>query len=213
MNFIDQHTINLFHNDRLKNFGPGTVESLGWPDRESQQARFEILSGIADFDNLVVLDVGCGYGDLYPYLRIKYPYISYIGIEQNTSFLDIAMQRYGKDTQAKFLLGDFTNAALPPVDYILCSGALSYKNNEAGFIKHSIEKLFRSCSHGFGFNLLHEVKNPGGILVAYEPEEILDICSQLTPYIQIHSDYLPEDFSVFLYNNQPEAQRKDQQKK
>jgi len=201
MNFIDRHIINLFHNERLKDFGPGTVESLGWPNTESQLARFEILSGIADLNNLEVLDAGCGYGDLYPYLRKRYPAINYTGIEQNTSFLDIALERYGKDTQAKFLLGDFTNAALSPVDYILCSGALSYKNNEPDFIKQRIEKLFRACRYGLGFNLLSKVKNPDGILVAYNPDEIMDISRQLTYNVKIHSDYLPEDFSVFLYKN------------
>jgi SAM-dependent methyltransferase len=201
MNFIDRHIINLFHNDRIKDFGPGAVESLGWPNTEHQLARFEILSGIADLNNLEVLDAGCGYGDLYPYLRKKFPRINYIGIEQNASFLDIALERYSKDTQAKFLSGDFTNAEPGAVDYILCSGALSYKNNEPDFIKQHIKKLFGACRRGLGFNLLSKVKNPDGILVAYNPDEIMDICRQLTPHLRLHKDYLPEDFSVFLYTN------------
>lgn len=173
MNFIDRHIINLFHNDGIKDFGAGSIESLGGPDAESQRIRFKILSGIADLDGWAVMDAGCGYGDLCAYLRKKYPGINYIGIEQNTSFLDIALERYSEDTPARFLLGDFINTAVSEADYILCSGALSYSNNDPDFIQHSIEKLFRACRRGFGFNLLSKVKNPCGILLAYEPDTIV----------------------------------------
>ncbi len=200
MNLIDRITINRFHDDRAKEFGFGTVEALGWHDAENQRIRFEILSNIANLDGFTVMDVGCGHGDLYPFLREKYPTINYVGIDNNTSFLDIALERYGDDEQVRFLVGDFTGPEVPPADYVLCSGGLSYHSKDPGFIKSSIEKLFRTCRYGFGFNLLSKVKNPGGILVAYEPDEILNICRQMTTHVQLHDDYLPEDFTVFLYH-------------
>lgn len=198
MNLIDRITINSFHNDRIKEFGTGTIGALGWSGVEVQLKRFEILSNIANLNGCSVIDAGCGHSDLFPFLKIKYPGFFYTGIENNSAFLDIAIERYGDDPNAKFMLGDFTGAELPLADYILCCGALSYKNNESDFIKNTITKLFASCRYGLGFNLLSEVKNPGGIIVAYEPQEILAICRQLTPHVELHDGYLPGDFSIFL---------------
>lgn len=199
MNIIDRITINRFHDDRGKEFGVGTVEALGWPDSESQRIRFEVLSKIENLDGLTLMDAGCGHGDLYPFLLAKYPAINYVGIDNNAALLDIAIERYGNDKQAKFLLGDFTTADLDEVDYILCSGALSYSNRDPDFIKNIITKLFTACKLGLGFNLLNKVKNPGGILVAYDPAEIMDSCRHLTDSVQIRQNYLPDDFTVFLY--------------
>jgi len=201
MNIIDRITINRFHDDRAKEFGVGTVEALGWHDNENQRIRFEVLSKIANLDDLTLMDAGCGHGDLCPFLLAKYPAINYVGIDNNAALLDIALERYGNDKQAKFLLGDFTGPDLPTADYVLCSGGLSYRNQDADFIKNIIEKLFNASRYGFGFNLLSKVKNPDGILVAYTPEEILNICRKLTSHVQLHADYLEEDFSVFLYQD------------
>jgi SAM-dependent methyltransferase len=200
MNLIDYITINRFHEDRIKEFGTPSVKALGWSDAEAQQKRFELLSGIANLNSCVLMDAGCGYGDLYPFLSNIYPGIQYIGTEQNSSFLDVAVERYGNKPNAKFLLGDFTSAQLPQTDYLLCSGALSYHSHDPSFIEKAIEKLFHSCRYGMGFNLLKQVKNPGGIIVTYDPEEIMNFCRQLTPQIQLYDHYLPDDFTIFLYH-------------
>jgi SAM-dependent methyltransferase len=200
MNIIDRLTINRFHDDLTREYGNGTAGALGWVNTESQLTRFEVLSSLGNCDNRTVLDVGCGHGDLYPFLKAKYPALMYAGIDNNASFLDIALERYGDKEQATFLLGDFTSADLPPADYVFCCGALSYYNQETDFIKNSIEKLFQTSRHGFGFNLLRKVKNPGSILVAYNPDDILAICRSLTTNIKLQEDYLPEDFTFFLYH-------------
>lgn len=200
MNLIDRMTINRFHEDRIEEFGLESVKALGWSDAEAQQKRFEILSGIANLDHCLLMDAGCGYGDLYPFLLDKFPGIHYTGIDQNTSFLDVAVERYGNQSNANFFLGDFTSAALPQTDYLLCSGALSYHNNDPYFIENSIRKLFQSCRYGLGFNLLKKVKDPDGIIVCYDPGEIMNFCRQLTPHIQLHDNYLPDDFSIFIYH-------------
>lgn len=200
MTIIDRITINRFHDDRTKEFGLGTVQALGWYDKESQRKRFEILSKIANLDNLTVMDAGCGHGDLCPFLLEKFPAINYVGIDNNPSLLDMALGRYGAYSQAKFLRGDFSGPEVPPADYVLCSGGISYRSQDTGFIKNIIEKLFHTCRYGFGFNLLSNVKNPGGILVAYDPKEILNICRQLTRHVQLYDNYSPKDFTVFIYH-------------
>lgn len=200
MDIIDQLTISRFHEDRTCEFGPGSVESLGWLDAKVQQIRFEVLSGIANLDNHIVTDAGCGHADLYPFLQKKYPAVQYTGIELIPAFLDHALKLYGNEPGAKFFLGDFTDAELPPTDYILCSGGLSYRNKDTEFINQIIPKLFAKCKFGLGFNLLSKVKNEAGILVAYDPGRIYNACKQLSDTVVLYDNYLPGDFTVFLYH-------------
>src|ERR1700761_219426 len=72
-----------YHRAMIAHFGAETSLALGWPDESEQQVRFDVLSGIADLNGKTVLDAGCGYADLYPFLKNRFPDLSaYYGIEQ-----------------------------------------------------------------------------------------------------------------------------------
>ena len=199
MNVIDQAIILRFHRDRTKMHGRGTAEALGWKDPSSQRVRFEILSKIADLNDRLILDVGCGHGDLRAHLGKKYPRVRYLGLDHSEAFLDVASERYGDWPNTKFYLGDFSTAPLPAADYLLASGALAYRTREPEFVFQMIAKLFAAARLGLSFNLLRQVENPGGILAAYEPGIILEHCRRLTPNVVVREDYLEDDFTVFMY--------------
>ena len=57
-----------FYEARLDEFGYD-VRSVGWGNKGSQDLRFKILSDIGDLTNNSVCDLGCGFGDLYLYLK------------------------------------------------------------------------------------------------------------------------------------------------
>src|SRR5476651_2597637 len=115
MNIVDKAIMNNYHEMRVKDFGAGTPEALGWLDKTSQSLRFFMLADIGDMNNRSVLDVGCGYGDLRGFLGTQYPFLHYTGIDQSESFLTLAAQRYNLPNTT-FLLGDFVNTDLPPAD-------------------------------------------------------------------------------------------------
>lgn len=199
MDFVDRSVIYRFHHERIEMFGKGTSGALGWKSDQNQGIRFEILSQIGDMNELSVLDVGCGHGDLRPYLGKKYPDLRYAGIDQMEEFLDVATERYGSLPNTTFYLGDCWSAKLPNMDYILASGFLAYRNSQPDFIYKMIERLFASCRLGFGFNLLKNVKDPEGILVNYDPKDILNYCKQLTPKVVLRDGYAADDFTIFMY--------------
>jgi SAM-dependent methyltransferase len=196
----DAVSIFRYHRDMIKTYGSKSSYALGWRDTESQQIRFKALAGIGDLNGHSVLDAGCGYADLLPYLTHLYPAIgSYCGIEQIPELLNEAIHRYGDLPDTAFISGNFLSQNIPAMDYVLLSGSLNYSNTDPDFIFKAISHLYGSCSQGLGFNLLCRVPE-NGLLVAYKPEKIFAYCQTLSKKVLLKNDYAKEDFTVFLYH-------------
>ena len=199
MSLLDKATILKFHKDRIEEFGKGEVEALGWKAKENQLARFEVLAELTDFSGKSVLDIGCGHGDLFPFLLERFPTISYKGLDQMEDFLETASNRYIAYPQARFLWGDFWQADLPPSDIVIACGALSYRHSDPAFLHKMIKKLFSYAKEAFAFTLLSKVKDTEGLLVAYEAAAVYDYCRKICPNAVLKKDYRSDDFAVFMY--------------
>lgn len=73
-----------------------TLEIYGYDQRAlrefkgRQPLRYEVLSEIGDLNNCSILDVGCGFGDIYAFLIKKGLNIKYTGYDINPNFIIIA---------------------------------------------------------------------------------------------------------------------------
>jgi len=198
----DLTKINKYHEARIRTYGPQSPMALGWNTRKSQEVRFEVLSGIADLSDHSVLDIGCGRGDLKAYLGERFPGISYTGIEQNETFFNLAIQKYGHLPHTRFICSNFWTDEVPAADYILVSGSLNYKNSDPGFVYKMIRKLYESCTCALGFNLLSSIGYPPLDLCAYKPEVILLFCQTLSAHVEIRDGYQEGDYSVYMYKTE-----------
>lgn len=193
----DSIAIQKYHRDRILKFGKESSRALGWTTSESQATRFEIISELlGDLTGKSILDAGCGHGDLRGYFNDKYQGLRYAGIEQVDSFLDVAVQKYGHYSDTAFYFGDFLQADIPVMDYVVACGALSYKNHDLDFIYKAIAKLFQNCRLGLVFNFLSKIESEEGILVAYQAEVILDYCKTLSTNVVFKTGYCGEDWTV-----------------
>ena len=200
MNLPDTACIFRFHKNLTEQYGMGTIGALGWKTAGGQQARFKILTRIADLNNYSVLDAGCGHGDLREFLGRLYPAVEYYGVEQIPAILNVAVSRYSHLAKTWFFQGDFSASVLPGVDYLLACGALSYRNSDSQFVLKMIEKLFSGCRLGFGFNLLSKTDFDDGLLAAYNPDHIKAFCLTLTHKVILHKGYFEDDFTIFMYH-------------
>jgi SAM-dependent methyltransferase len=198
MNLIEQALVRRFHKERIREFGAGNSRSLGWKADSSQLVRFGMLEGIGDMNGCSVLDAGCGYGDLRTYLAPKYPQLRYTGIDMLEEFITVAVERCGHLSDTAFYLGNFLEAALPNMDYVLASGSLSYRSADPDFIYKAITKLFNTCSIAFGFNLLSKIDYPDSIITIYPPTAIVRFCQTLTDKVVLHEGYFEGDFTVWM---------------
>jgi trans-aconitate methyltransferase len=206
MELRDRAAIVLYHRACVEAYGRGTTAALGWKSPQSQLARFEILAEIGDLNRRSLLDVGCGHGDLRGFLGARYPELDYLGIDHFEPFLEVAAERYGAMPRTSFLLGDFTTAPLPEVDYVLASGALGYRAEEPGFALRMIDKLFAACRVALGVNLIARRPSAGAaagaaesVLTAHDRDAVLAHCQQLAPRVVVREGYFEDDFTVFLY--------------
>lgn len=206
MGIKDIATVQAYHRDRIHQFGAGSSEALGWKNRQSQFSRFAELCRLADFSACSVLDLGCGHGDLFAYLDERYAGVTYTGIDQTDAFLELAVQRYGSRANCTFYRAEFGSVALPEADYVLCSGALNYRHSEPGYLQRMIVKFFSAARQGMAINLLRRVDFPDGVLVAYDPDEVLDFCRKIAPHAVMHDcGAAADNYTVLLYRNRDAA--------
>jgi SAM-dependent methyltransferase len=195
----DSSRIFHYHRSMIAGHGADSSFALGWRNKHDQQVRFETLANIADLNGKTVMDAGCGYADLYLFLKERYPQMThYYGIEQITELANEAILRYGHLPDTTFIPHNFLHTDMPACDYILASGSLNYGSSINGFIYIAIEKLYNQCSRGLGFNLLSHIPLDG-TLVAYDPDEILAFCKTLSPNVALKADYDEVDFTIFIY--------------
>jgi SAM-dependent methyltransferase len=199
MNSLDDSgAIFRYHRDMADWHGVNSSLALGWRSADDQLVRFEALAGIGDLDGKTVLDAGCGYGDLFAFLRSRYALSHYYGVEQIPELLEEALRRHWNSNHATFMARNFLNRELPFADYVFASGSLNYASSDPGYIYKAINTLFDHCRSGLAFNLLHTVAE-NGLLVAYEPELILDYCRTLSSRVEYRDGYAADDFTIWLY--------------
>lgn len=197
MQFHDRNRLKKFYNDSLSAYGEHDPRGVHWQNQENQEKRFLVLSKIADLDGKSVLDVGCGFGDLYGFLIREGKSVDYSGIDIVPEFISAARRKY---PLANFEEKDIFEVEAQ-YDFILASGALSFKiDNHHTYYQEMIKKMFEKAKMGLAFNML-DIGNhiDDTEFAAYDSKEIMSFCKTLTPKVEIITDYLPQDFTVYMY--------------
>lgn len=90
-----------YYEDLLAMHGEN-YKALDWNSIDSQKLRYKILKEIFLYGkkaaNLSVVDVGCGFGDLYGYFKaeglLKGHRISYTGYDISSRLIEVAKKKY-----------------------------------------------------------------------------------------------------------------------
>lgn len=191
--FIEKNYRNL-----LLKYGSGP--EVGQWSAEGQLFRFEKLIQIGNLRGSRVLDLGCGIGDLYPYLLERFENIDYTGIDIVPELVEYAANRY---LTTKFLCCDILRDGINSMfDYVLISGM--FNNNIpkcTNFLKKMISVAFKYTIKGLSFNFISTHVNSRGPEMAYhDPVSIFDFClTKLAKKVTIHHHYERCDVAIFVY--------------
>ena len=144
----------LFYNSRVNQFGY-SAKSVGWQSFEQQKLRFKILVSDLNLENVTLLDVGCGFGDLFEFIIFKKINLKgYIGIDISEEMIEYAKNRIA-DPKASFKVQNFLSSDFPPSDVVIMSGVLNYR---VRINKYALLETFLRKSAHFAkcvsFNLL-----------------------------------------------------------
>ena len=194
-----------FYEGKLNKYGKTSVKSLDWGRKKSQQVRFAILTDFYPVSNKAVLDVGCGFADLYGYLKkTTKAKINYCGIELSKKIAAIAQQKY---PQARIICDDFLAHGFgrQKFDIVYLSGTLNLVPPYGfEYRRRVIEKMYSLARIGVAFNLTstytaRRYKTKHSYYAA--PDSIFKFCKTICDNVVLKHDYLPNDFTCYLYKN------------
>jgi len=180
-----------------------TPQALYWENREVQECRFEVLldCGVKTGDS--VLDVGCGFADLYYYMQSKGLEIDYTGIDLSPDMIAAAR---GRAPTLNLYQGDLfdLDPAVQSYDWVLLSGALNEPlQDEGAYLQVMLARLYLVCRKGVAFNLLDAdyawTEQQLCTLQAYDPDEIMVQLAALSDFTDLRRDYLDVDASYFIW--------------
>ena len=155
MEILHRKKIIEYYSALVKKHGH-SPQSVGWGSRKGKQGlRFSVLCEIGNISNCSILDVGCGFGDLYGYLDYKKIKTDYYGIDINPHLLELGQKIYPK---ANLELRDFEEEKFTrKFDWVFASGITSVKGSYPQIKKIMIE-MFRICKNGYAMNFVGGVK-------------------------------------------------------
>lgn len=196
----DERNINYYTN-LITKYGID-VRALDWGSCESQQLRFTILSQIGNLNGRILLDIGCGLGDFYGWLKKSGIIMEYTGIDITPKMIEIARQRF---PEARFdIVNLLEKNEIGSFDFVFASGIFAHRQTDSLLVfKTMITKMFAICRKGVAFNSLSNwADNKEGNEFHADPLETIAFCHTLTPWVVFRHDYHPRDFTIYMYKDQ-----------
>lgn len=176
--------------------------ALQYSSSKAQEKRFRELIADIDFENKSILDVGCGFADIIPFIEAKTRNVDYTGVDIVPEFIEVCKKKYPK---YKFTVVDyFRNPLKKKVDIIITSGTLNANiKNPYEFKTEAIKVMWEHSNEIVAFNMAGgypQPQNKKGNRVYYaDLNKIVDFCKTLTTNIIIRKAYSPNDFTVVMF--------------
>lgn len=185
----------------------GTVPAgVDWNSHESQELRFAQLLRVCDRPDepFSVIDYGCGYGALIPYLeRSGYEFV-YRGYDVSHAMLEFARAAYSDPPRIEFAE---RQSELQPSDYTVASGIFNVRleSGDEAWQRHVLETLARIAELsrlGFAFNVLTKYSDPDRMradLYYADPAFLFDYCkTHHARNVALLHDYGLYEFTVIV---------------
>jgi SAM-dependent methyltransferase len=215
--FPNKEKIISLYESLLKKYKKGPL-ALGWADgEEAQKLRFAALLFILKFlpynCNFTLLDLGCGRGDLYAFLKeekilSKYR-IKYTGYDLATKMIEDCRRRF---TKVGFQVKDIMDMEdRPKYDVVMASGIFNLKladrrPEHMRWVFRILSKMYAISKLGMAVDFQSQQiykyikKKPGQKVVwcAYAIKEVIEMCEKITPKFILFQGYIPYNFSIYL---------------
>jgi len=195
--------IDEYYTQKLKEFG-ATARGVDWNSDESQQLRFEkLINVIDDPGSFSILDYGCGFGSLYPYLKNEFSQFNYTGFDISSAMINEAKKLF-PEVNVEWIqeLEDRKK-----YDYVVASGIFNVKlqQNELSWVEYmhqTINELNGLATKGFSFNVLSlysDSEKRKEYLYYAEPSYWFDYCKKKFSYqVALLHDYPLYEFTIHV---------------
>jgi len=202
------HTRKKFFEKLWRDHPEGSVLTVGWGNKASQEDRFFRLLDVGDMKDKSVLDVGCGMGDFYRYMCWNgHEPSRYVGIDMMEDTIEKAKAFHSKEkdcvkSEVEFICTDLASYDAGTFDYVVASGIFSVKTDDWWpHMVSTVQKMLNISTTGVAINFLsasHRNKVDGSMYVF--PSTVLSaLMRDVSPWVVLMHDYRTNDFTVLLY--------------
>jgi SAM-dependent methyltransferase len=198
------------YEERLQKFGYSPA-TLGWGVQGRQEVRFSVLAEMAvRIPDSSVLDVGCGFCDLYQFLEQHGWMGRYTGIDIVPGLLNVARQRHPDLDIREIDVAD-ESVSFGEYDFVIASGtfnaALPAGDNQA-HAELALQRMFQACRQATCVDFLSshvDFQKEGAFHT--DPGWALSVAKRLTRRVFLRHDYMPYEFSIFLFRDDAVSDR------
>lgn len=197
-------SVQKYYSGKFEQFGP-VARGVDWKDKESQNLRFaqllKLIEGHAPFS---LNDLGCGYGELFSYMRKRFGRFKYFGCDVSHALVAAARQAFARSSRASFrVAGKPARVA----DYTVASGIFNVrldtpKSLWLEYILHTLARMDRHSRHGFAFNCLTKYSDRDRMrpdLYYADPCFLFDYCkTRYSKQIALLHDYGLYEFTIVV---------------
>jgi SAM-dependent methyltransferase len=156
-----------------------------------------------------VLDVGCGFGDLLPYLKEKGFAGAYTGVDFVPELIEVGRQAY---PDARLEVADFsTFKPHESFDLVLASGIFNARlkdEDQRVYIENTLKKMWTHARVAASADFLSGYVDFRREDLNYtSPEAVLAFAKNLTRRVALLHDYMPFEFALYLFKDDRIAER------
>lgn len=171
----------------------------------SHEKRFSKMLDIGDLDNKSILDVGCGLGAFYSFLKLKNISVNYTGYDINEKMLQGARNSHLEIADKFKNIDLIENAIENQFDYSISVGPLNLNMDEKTNYEMTfklIDSLFKCSKIGYALSMTSIMsRKKNNDTFYYDPALIVNHISKYCNNYRIDHSYLPHDFTVFCYKD------------
>lgn len=185
------------YNKLFKKYGQNS-KGLGWLNGR-QSIRFGIIKDIGDLNNSTILDVGCGFGDFYTYLKFCKIKCKYSGVDINENFIEIAKKI---NPDGNFIVKDIQKETnVKKYDWVVASGITNHAANY-NHLKEMLKIMLSVSKKGVMMDFISNYVDYKEKEIFYaSPEKMFKFAKTLSKRVAMRHDYMPYEFCLYIYKN------------
>lgn len=196
--------VKAYYGDKLHLHG-ATHLGVDWNSVQSQTLRFDqLLKVIGSERACSVIDYGCGYGAMAPYIRSLGYTGKYVGFDISEAMIEEARKQQSKISQCFFVTD---RDSLHVADYTIASGIFNVKQQTQNsewlkYVLDTIRSMAGISRKGFSFNMLTSYSDKDKIrpdLFYGDPCFFIDHCIRTySRHVAMLHDYGLYEFTILV---------------
>jgi 2-polyprenyl-3-methyl-5-hydroxy-6-metoxy-1,4-benzoquinol methylase len=189
------------YQNRIEQFGV-SFDSLNSGDQAKQIARCEAHLKSMDINKSHVLDIGCGLGSFYNFLKQNHAKYTYTGYDIVNEYINYCKEHY-KDASFE-CRNIFEDGIEGTYDTIVMSQVLNNRYSSSDNMEvmcNAIELAFKHTTHSVSIDMMSkyvDFENPE--LYYYQPEEVFKYAKKVTKKVRLLHEYRPFEFCIQLFH-------------